>query len=309
MGFLGALVALLFLGGSIDVAWSNAAGAKPRPKPLLFDDFSYTSSAQLKAHGWLVRTKSGWPGIPGARWSADNISFVNDPARSGNRLLRLSSSTDGTAGGTSQSELCQQRKYFQGTYATRVRFRSAPTVGPDGDQVVETFYAISPLEAPLDPSYSELDWEYLPNGGWGVTSPTLFVTSWDTVQLKPWIARNRSTTVTRSLDGWHTLVLQVAAGVVTYFLDGIPIAGHGGRYYPNVPMSINYNLWFIQGGQLPAGEPRRYDEDVDWVLYEDGGVLSPGQVAEKVAALRRGTIHFEDTVPRSKPPLASGCNF
>jgi hypothetical protein len=97
--------------------------------------------------------------------------------------------------------------------------------------------------------------------------------------------------------------------VVTYFLDGIPIAGHGGPYYPNVPMSINYNLWFIQGGQAAAGETRRYDEDVDWVFYQAGTVLSPAQVAAKVAKLRQGRIHFEDTVPRRSPPLASPCNF
>jgi hypothetical protein len=66
-------------------------------------------------------------------------------------------------------------------------------VGADGDQLVETFYAISPLQAPLDPNYSELDWEYLPNSGWGVTAPTLFVTSWHTVQLDPWIADNTFT--------------------------------------------------------------------------------------------------------------------
>jgi hypothetical protein len=298
--FIGALLVLLVVGAS-------SAGAKPAP--LLFDDFSYTSSAQLKAHGWIVRAKAGWPGTPGAAWSPGNVSFVSDPAQAGNRLLRMSSSTDGTVAGTSQTQVCQQRKYFEGTYATRVRFRSAPTAGPDGDQVVETFYAISPLRKPLDPAYSELDWEYLPNGGWGVASPRLWVTSWDTVRLKPWLARNDFGTVTRSLDGWHTLVLQVAAGVVTYFLDGVPIASHGGPYYPNVPMSINYNLWFIQGGQLPAGETRRYEEDVDWVLYEDHGVLSPRQVAGKVAALRRGRIHFADTVPGSDPPLVSPCNF
>jgi hypothetical protein len=32
-------------------------------------------------------------------------------------------------------------------------------------------------------------------------------------------------------------------------------------------------------------------------------------VAQTVAELRRGKVHFEDTVPRAKPPLASPCNF
>jgi len=41
--------------------------------------------------------------------------------------------------------------------------------GPDGDQIVETFYTISQMD---EPSYSEADFEYLPNGGWGQEGPT-----------------------------------------------------------------------------------------------------------------------------------------
>ena len=118
--------------------------------------------------------------------------------------------------GTTQAQICQRRKFLAGTYATRVRFRDAPDSGADGDQLVETFYAISPLQAPLDPNYSELDWEYLPNGGWGGGAPTLWVTSWHTARLDPYYADNTYNTITRSLDGWHTLVLQVANGTVNY---------------------------------------------------------------------------------------------
>jgi len=60
-------------------------------------------------------------------------------------------------------------------------------------------------------------------------------------------------------------VLQVAHGTVTYYLDGGLVAAHGGKYYPEVPMSINYNLWFIDGGGLAPGPTRTYQEDVDWV--------------------------------------------
>ena len=35
---------------------------------VLFDDFSYSSRAQLQGHGWIVRTAEGWPGVPGAIW-------------------------------------------------------------------------------------------------------------------------------------------------------------------------------------------------------------------------------------------------
>jgi hypothetical protein len=288
---------------------SRAEAAAPR---VLFDDFSYTGYhplLQLWQHGWKIRTEAGWPGAPGASWSPSAITFVRDPARAENRLLRLNASTDGTAAGTSQAQICQQRRFLAGTYATRVRFADAPTSGPDGDQLVETFYAISPLEAPLDPSYSELDWEYLPNGGWGVTAPTLFMTSWETVQLDPWIADNTFSTATGSLDGWHTLVLQVANGSMRYYLDGALVANHGGKYYPEVPMSINYNLWFIQGGQPATGTDRRYHEDVDWVYHRADAVLSPRAVLAQVAKLRRAKVAFRETVPAEQPPLDSPCNF
>ena len=299
---------LLLLIASATTVGRAAAAAKPQ---VLFDDFTYTKSTVLKAwqHGWKVRIAQGWPGVSGASWPVGGISSVPDPANRRNRLLRLSSSTNGTAAGTTQAQICQQRKFFEGTYATRVRFSDAPTSGPDGDQIVETFYTISPLQAPLDPNYSELDWEYLPNAGWGMNASTLFVTSWETARLDPWLADNTYTTVTRSLDGWHTLVLQVANGTLMYYLDGALVAQHGGRYYPEVPMSINYNLWFIDGGLLPPGQLRRYDEDVDWVYYQAGVALAPQQIAAQVAKLRRARIAFRGTVPAENPPLESPCNF
>jgi hypothetical protein len=290
---------------------SAAASGAVKPQ-VLFDDFSYGGYhplLELWQHGWTIRSAQGWPGVAGAAWSPGGISFVADPGRRKNRLLRLTSSTDGTAAGTSEAQICQRRKFLQGTYATRVRFEDAPSSGADGDQLVETFYAISPLQAPLDPNYSELDWEYLPNGGWGVTAPTLFVTSWHTVQLDPWIADNTFSTAAGSLDGWHTLVLQVANGSVAYYLDGALVARHGGKYYPRVAMSINYNLWFIQGGQLASGPTRSYHEDVDWVFHAAGVVLSPSAVVAHVAKLRHARISFRDTVPAENPPLNSPCNF
>lgn len=290
----------------------QAAAMTARPR-VLFDDFSYRGTDPLFRfwqHGWRIRSAQGWPGMAGASWSTGAVSFISDRVRRGNRLLRLTSVTDGTAAGTSQAQICQRRKFFEGTYATRVRFSDGPSFGPDGDQIVETFYAISPLEAPLDPKYSELDWEYLANGGWGVTAPTLFVTTWETARLDPFLADNTYTTAAGSLDGWHTLVLQVSGGGVKYYLDGRLLASHGGKYYPEVPMSINYNLWFIEGGLLlPGGNPRHYHEDVDWVYYQAGVALSPHVVAAQVARLRTSHVAFRDTVPSERPPLDSPCNF
>jgi hypothetical protein len=282
---------------------ATTARAATRPQ-VLFDDFDYAAQPQpgLARHGWIVRTAPGWPGAKGVTWPASAISVVNG-------LLRLTATTDGTAAGTTQAQICQARKFYEGTYATRVRFEDAPDAGPDGDQLVETFYAISPYRKALDPSYSELDWEYLPNNGWGVTVPTLFVTSWATVRLDPWLADNTHDSAPRSLAGWHTFVLQVAHGTVRYYLDGVLLGVHGGKYFPNVPMSINYNLWFIDGGLLPQGATRRYHEDVDWVYHRVDTALSPRAVTAAVEGLRHAHVAFRDTVPAKSPPLRSPCDL
>jgi hypothetical protein len=297
-----ALAAVLVLAGGLE-----AMSVKPR---LLFDDFTYTSRQALESHGWIVRTAPGWPGVPNATWSKEDVQLVDDPARDGNRLLRLAASTDGTPSGTSQTQVCHRRKYREGTYATRVRFRDTAVSGPTGDQLVETFYAISPLKKPLDPSYSELDFEYLPIGGWGLPGPTLYVTTWETFRPEPnWLADNVSSHTTGSRDGWHTLVLQVAHGTVTYFVDGARMGTHGGPYYPEVPMSINYNLWFLRDGLSRSRDQRRYEEDVDWVFHQAGTVLTPQQAEAKVAQFRSGGVKFRDTVPAARRPLASPCSL
>jgi hypothetical protein len=109
-------------------------------------------------------------------------------------------------------------------------------------------------------------------------------------QLEPYVADNTSTSATGSLAGWHTLVLQVANGTIDYYLDSSLVATHAGKYYPEVPISINFNLWFIQGGQLPPGDVRRHHEDVDWVYHQVGVVLSPQQVTAQVAKLRHAHV-------------------
>src|SRR5215218_3851205 len=152
---------------------------------ILFDDFSYTNKEQLKKNGWIVRTVAGWPGVPGATFSEQAVSLLKDPDQAKNRILRMTSSTDGTAANTTQAQICHQRKYREGTYAARVRFSDAPISGPDGDQLVQSFYTISPLKAPMDLDYSELDFEYLPNGGWGIDGTTLYGTTWETFYPEP----------------------------------------------------------------------------------------------------------------------------
>lgn len=280
---------------------------------LFFDDFSYADTVALTAQGWTLRSKAGHPGVTGAAWTESAITVVDDARQGGNRLLRLQASTDGTGAGTRQAQLCHQRKYLEGTYAARIRFSDAPVSGVDGDPIIQTFYAVSPLRYDFDPEFSELDWEYLANGGWASEKTRLYGISWQTVRLDPWQSHNQAHQEFVQLgtgDGWHVLMMQVAEGRTRWFLDGRQLVQHGGRNYPVVPMSINFNLWFSPGGLLPASaEPRVYQQDVDWVFHARNAVLTPEQLQAQVAALRQAGTTRLDQVPPAQPALDSRCDF
>ncbi|WP_029291552.1 cellulose binding domain-containing protein [Cellulomonas sp. HZM] len=264
---------------------------------VVFDDFSYTDAndASIAAHHWTIRENAGGPGIPGASWPKQNVSF---PTVSGsNKALQLTSVTDGTGAGTQQSEVLNQRKFLEGTYAARVYFTDAPVSGPDGDAIVETFFTITPLARDLDPDYSEQDFEYLPNGGWGEPGNILYTTSWETYQNEPWVAVNTHTEVRQSYAGWHDLVLQVANGEITYYVDGQLFATHGGIYYPETVQSVNFNLWFIGGGQIGSSTPRTYVQQVDWFYHAKNEVVAPSEITSRVAAYRAAGTSWVDTVP------------
>jgi hypothetical protein len=288
---------------------ADAAAQESRPlNPILFDDFSYTNQSQLKKNGWIVRTEPGWPGVPGAKWLETGVSFHKDPKNPKNTILRMTSSTNGT--NTTQTQICHQRKYLEGTYAARVRFTDDPISGPGGDQLVESFYTISPLKAAMDPDYSELDFEYLPNGGWGIEGPTLYATTWETFSPEPnWKKDNLFHTTLGTQAGWHTLVMQVTDKKVRYFVDGKPFVEHNGNYYPEDTMSINFNLWFIRDGMTKSTKMRKYQEEIDWVFFRGHIALSPEEVEKMVADFRRQSNKFQDTVPPKKPALVSPCNF
>ena len=274
-----------------------------------FDDFYYTSQEEMISNGWIIRAKAGWPGVPGATFRAENVSILDDSQIPDNRLLQMTSSTDGTSANTFQTQICHQRKYLEGTYAARVYFNNKPVSGPDGDQVVETFYAITPYEEPLKPDYSEMDFEYLPNGGWVLPPMTFAFTTWETVRIEPWLADNASNSQVENSEGWRILVIQVNDGKVRYFVRGKLVAEHSGNYYPDAPMSINFNLWFINGGLANSNEVRSYQEDIDWVYHEAGVILTARQVEEKVNALRESRVRFIDTVPAASPALESPCDL
>lgn len=266
---------------------------------VFFDDFAYANRVQLEKRGWTVRSAAGWPGAPGVTWDPAGVTLSNG-------VLRLTANTDGTVAGTRQVQICHQRKYLEGTYAARVRFSDEPAI----DEVVQTFYMITPLREPMAPEYSEMDFEYLPNGGWGRKGPVLFATTWETFHPEPqWKAVNVHDTKGESFAGWRTLVLQVADGNVRYFVDGRPFATHTGEYFPESAMSINFNLWFTRHGLKEGGGPREYRQEIDWVFHAAGKVLTPGEVDRKVRAFRRESVRFRDTVRPAKPPLDSPCNL
>jgi hypothetical protein len=74
-------------------------------------------------------------------------------------------------------------------------------------------------------------------------------------------------------------------------------------------LSINFYLWFIDGGLIKSQDSREYVEDVDWAYFEGRQILSPQEVQTKVAEPRQAEVKFKDTVPDHNPPLVSPCNF
>jgi hypothetical protein len=134
------------------------------------------------------------------------------------------------------------------------------------------------------------------------------------VRLDPWLAFNQQHEEFGPLGepgrDWHLLVMQVDQGQVRWFLDGRPLARHGGRNYPVVPLSINFSLWFSRGGLLPASaQPRVYEQEVDWVMHAQGQVLSPAQVEQQVARWREQGLARLDEVLPAQPALESRCDF
>lgn len=267
---------------------------------VMFDDFSYTSFADASKNGWLIRTETGHPGVKNATWWTEGVSFHPDMINTGNQVMRITSKTDGSAVNTRHTQVCHQRKYHEGTYAARVYFNDKPDYGIDGDGVVQTFYAISPLAKPLDKNYSENDFEYLPNGGWGEENHALFATSWETFQLTPWTPVNEYDARRGSLQGWHVLVLTITDNVLKYYVDGELFATHSSEVYPEVPMSMNFNLWFIPEQIVNQPTMRQYSQDIDWVYFEANNTLGTQDVLGKVASLRSNNTAFSDTVPAGK---------
>ncbi|MEU4091013.1 cellulose binding domain-containing protein [Streptomyces sp. NPDC026673] len=270
---------------------ASAPAVRPAPPPpsgIVFDDFRYSGPRDpaLRAHGWLVRTSSGGPGIHDT-WSAGGVSFPADEDALGGQVLRLRAATDGTPRGTTQAEVhTTGTKFLTGTFAARIHFTDRPTSGGNGDHINETFYMISPHHRAR---YSELDNEYQPNGGWGAPGPRLDTTTWRSAAQGDRITRATMS----SLAGWHTVVTTAAKGVVTYSVDGHELFRTKGRYYPTQNMSVNFNAWFVD---LPFTGKRTWDMEVDWFYHDAKAARSPAEVLKAVNGLADRGTNYVNTV-------------
>lgn len=259
-----------------------------------FDDFSYTGPGDTNfTSRWAVRSWGGAPGVSGAQWLTSNVSMIADPALSGNKLMRLQGSTSGSGASTTQSEVMSTARKFQyGTYATRIKFNHAALSGTRtlGDKTIQTFFTITPYVA-NDPNYSEQDFEYMPNGGWGQgNTNTLWLTSWETTTT------STSNSVASSMDGWHTLMLQISSSSIAYSIDGVLRATHPGMYSPEAGQYLAYQLWF-DTVDTAQGAARTYSEETDWVYFAKDTLLSINDVTARVSALRSAGTTRKDTVP------------
>lgn len=270
---------------------STPAVAAP-PAGVMFDNFHYRGpdDPALSSNGWQVRTGVGGPGIQDT-WSAAGISFPSESTAQGGQALRLRVSTDGTKQGTRQAELQSTNAiYFTGTVAVRVYFSDKPTSGRNGDHINESFFAISPVHT--SPKYSELDFEYMPNGGWGAPGPRLDTTSWSSATQGDRVTH----TLKKHLKGWHTLMITAVNGVATYSLDGRKLFSSDGKYFPRERTGIHFSAWLID---LPFKGPRTFDMRVNWLYYQADQAVSLTNVQKAVDGFYASGTNYVNTLPKS----------
>lgn len=283
---------------------SPTAAQKPATSGALFDSFHYTGvdDPALKDNGWQVRTAAGGPGIRNS-WTSDGISFPSVTSAQGGRAMQLQVHTDGTKAGTHQSELqSSQPAFYTGTYAARVYFTDTPATGKNGDHISEAFYAISPSTT-VSP-YSELDSEYMPNGGWGSTRPELDSTSWHSSKPGDRVYHPRYA----NLHGWHTITITALQGRTTYALDGTTLFTNDAAHSVRGPMDVEFSTWLID---LPFTGKRTWIMQVNWFYYQAGKALTLAQVQQAVngyyksATAYANTLAPEPTAP-NKPSEPAG---
>jgi hypothetical protein len=261
---------------------------------IYFDDFIYENGSDplLTDFGWTIRTGGGGPGPSECIWDKSLVTFIADTNSTGNRLMKLSAWTQGSGATCHQSEIYSLRKFQLTTFAAQVMFTDSPDVGSDGDGVVQTFFTIADWELALTDAYCEFDFEYLSNGGWGVSGATLWESSWENAE------DHRSSQQNTSHSGtWQILVIQTDTMETKYYVNGALRAHHKKPYVVDGWMSINFNHWFIRE-QLKSSNTnnRQYSYFVDWVFAQIDSILSPESVENRITELRSKGYPRLDTI-------------
>ena len=260
------------------------------PSGVVFDDFHYTGpdDPALAANGWQARTEGGGPGMSHGGWSADGIDFPGDTAAEGGQSLRLQLGTDGTPQGTRQAELVSSHETFlTGTLAARIFFTDQPIAGRNGDHINESLSTIS--SSPKSPNYSELDYEYMPNGGWGAPGPRLDTTSWRSAKPGDRVTH----ALNEHLAGWHVVMLTAVNGVVTYSIDGRAVFSSDGKTFPRERMKVHFSSWLVD---LPFSTQRTWDMRVNWLYYHSGQAVSVGDVQKAVDGFYASGVNYANTL-------------
>ncbi|MCP4990359.1 MAG: hydrolase, partial [Colwellia sp.] len=107
----------------------------------------------------------------------------------------------------------------------------------------------------------------------------------------------------------NTVVLQVFDNEINYYINGHLFSTHGSDVYPEVAMSLNFNLWFIPEQIVESTQMRQYHQEVDWVYFNADKKLSHKAVLKEVANLRARKVQQQDTVPHWQPKLDSYCGL
>ncbi|GAA4601244.1 hypothetical protein BJY16_003819 [Actinoplanes octamycinicus] len=262
------------------------------PPGIVFDNFHYVAPEDpaFYKHGWLVRTSKGSPGIPDT-WSKAGVSFPGDPTAQGGQVLQLQAKTDGTKQGTTQAQVqTVEDKFLTGTFAARIFFSNAPASGRDGDHINQSFYTISTNDG-AGAKYSELDNEYMPNGGWGNRGPLLDTTSFYAPDWRKETTRRHRI----NLQGWHTMVITASDGVVTYYADKRKLFSAKGKFFPSKAMHVSFNTWFID---LPFAGERTWNMKVNWFYCNTQKAMSAAAVQKAVDGYYASGQNFIDTVPK-----------
>ncbi|WP_159400994.1 glycoside hydrolase family 16 protein [Streptomyces sp. NRRL B-24484] len=275
-------------------AATSASPTPTGPPGTLFDNFHYTGPTDpaLTAHGWEIRSGEGGPGIKDT-WSGAGASFPDDATAQGKRTLQLQASTDGTQKGTKQAEIQSTgAKLFNGTYAARVYLSDKPASGKNGDHVVQSYFPISPQDDSAN--YSELDYEYMTNGGWGTPGPQLDTTSWFKADPPDRVTKPHK----QRLGGWHIMMVTSLNGKATYSMDGKELFTSSGKYVPREKMDVHFSNWFID--LLPSlGGQRTWNLKINWFYYKDAEAVSYADVQKTVDGFYTAGTDFVDTLPKS----------